>query len=173
MPNAKTFRREDLPAALQSLHRAIADHSWRVFQKLVEHAAPVLARIHSSIGGTFELARADVKQQVIHSALTVPITVVTGPSGSGKSAVAKAAVEQLSHDRVTASFHAEEFAEAHLDTVLLQAHIPCNASDLKSILAGQTDNILLIESVERLLEASQRQLFCTSYRRYRLTGVGT
>ena len=57
------------------------------------------------------------------------------------------------------SFRAEEFATAHLDETLHNSQIPANATMLAAMMAGQSRKVLLVESVERLLEASSRDAF--------------
>jgi hypothetical protein len=65
----------------------------------------------------------------------------------------------LSRDHFSFSFRAEEFAQPHFDTTLNLGQIPGRAATLTSILAGQQRKVVLIESVERLLEKSTRDAF--------------
>ncbi|MGB3906617.1 MAG: hypothetical protein WBB22_17035, partial [Anaerolineae bacterium] len=57
------------------------------------------------------------------------------------------------------SFRAEEFAHPHFDEALQSNQIPANAAMLEAILASQDRKVLLVESVERLLEKSTRDAF--------------
>ena len=77
----------------------------------------------------------------------------------GKSAVAKDILNVLSSDHFSFSFRAEEFAQPHLDATLTLGHIPSRAAILTSVLAGQQRKIVLVESIERLLEKSTRDAF--------------
>ena len=60
-------------------------------------------------------------QRVITELEKSQIVIVSGPAGSGKSAIAKNAVAQLSPDYFAFSFRAEEFAQPHFDATMLAA----------------------------------------------------
>lgn len=159
MPYARTFRRNDLPPSVRNRHGAVADAGSRVLRQLADHSSPVLSGITTTIGGSVHLSRLDVKRHVARSIANFPITVVTGPSGSGKSAIASTVVRELATDHYSFAFRAEEFTAPHLDAVLHQAQVSCTATQLQAFLAAQSENVILVESVERLLEASVRHAF--------------
>jgi hypothetical protein len=56
-------------------------------------------------------------------------------------------------------FRAEEFASSHFNETLSNNQIPASAAQLSAIIAGQGRKVMLVESVERLLEASTRDAF--------------
>ena len=85
--------------------------------------------------------------------------VVTGPAGSGKSAAAKQTLLKLTSDCPVFAFRAEEFACPHMDRALRDSQVPMNTAQLSALLSGQGRKVLLVESVERLLEASVRDAF--------------
>jgi hypothetical protein len=87
------------------------------------------------------------------------VVVVSGPAGHGKSVLGKYAVEILRRDHFSFAFRAEEFATSHLDQTLHRAQLGVGAERLLALLAGQGRKLLVIESVERLLEASVRDAF--------------
>ncbi|MCX6676720.1 MAG: ATP-binding protein [Methanothrix sp.] len=87
------------------------------------------------------------------------MVLLSGPAGCGKSNIAKDVISILSADYFAFSFRAEEFAQPHFDATLQGNQIPVNAATLGAILAGQDRKLLLIESVERLLEKSTRDAF--------------
>ena len=87
------------------------------------------------------------------------MVLVSGPAGSGKSAIGKDVVSLLSQDHFVFGFRAEEFAQAHIDATLHAGQIPTNAEALFAILAAQGRKVVLIESVERLLEKTTRDAF--------------
>jgi hypothetical protein len=159
MPEARGFRREDLPQGLQARHAVTGNPEQQVLRLLADHSALVLRNIRSTIGAEFHLSRDRVVQRLLRDLDTSQIVIVSGPAGSGKSAIAKSALALLSSDYFTFSFRAEEFAQAHFDTTLQNAHIAANGNTLAAILAGQDRKVLLIESVERLLEKSTRDAF--------------
>ena len=79
--------------------------------------------------------------------------------GTGKSAVAKQVVNSFASDNFTFGFRAEEFARPHLDEEFSAAQIPANANTLSAILAAQSRIVILVESIERLLEKPTRDAF--------------
>lgn len=154
---ARSFRRDDLPGDLRDRHSVVGGAEHKGLQALRDHSVPVLAGIRSTIGARCRLSRAGLVQEVIAGLQSTQVVLITGAAGSGKSAVAKDVVEQLSKDHFTFSFRAEEFAEPHIDTTLLSSQI--NAVALQAILAAQDRKVLLLESVERLLEKPTRDAF--------------
>ncbi|MDI6872291.1 MAG: ATP-binding protein [Bacillota bacterium] len=98
-------------------------------------------------------------QQVIEQLESTQVVLLSGPAGTGKSAIAKDVVGILEADHFVFTFRAEEFAHPSFDETLQNSQIPTNATTLGAILAGQDRKVLLVESVERLLEKSTRDAF--------------
>ena len=159
MSGACSLRRADLPPELQHRHGSLDTNDQRVLHSLTEHTAPVLGRIRSTIGQDFHLQRAGLVQKVLSALETVQVVLVSGPAGSGKSVIGKDVVSLLSQDHFVFGFRAEEFAQAHIDATLHAGQIPTNAKKLTAILAAQGRKVVLIESVERLLEKTTRDAF--------------
>lgn len=159
MSGARSLRRTDLPTELQHRHGSLGVNEQRVLQSLMEHTAPVLGRIRSTIGPDFHLQRASLVQKVLSALESAQVVLVSGPAGSGKSAISKAAASLLSQNHFVFGFRVEEFAQAHIDATLHAGQIPTNAKKLTAILAAQGRKIVLIESVERLLEKTTRDAF--------------
>jgi anthranilate phosphoribosyltransferase len=137
----------DLPVELQRHHGSLGANEQRILRTLKDHTAPVLRRIRSTIGGDFHLQRAALVQKVLGELETAQVVLVSGPAGSGKSAVGKDAVSLLSQDHFVFGFRVEEFAQAHIDATLHAGQIPTNAETLAAILAAQGRKVILIESV--------------------------
>ena len=156
MSGAHNLRRSDLPEALRTQHRLIASEP---LQALKDHTAPVLRQIRSTIGQKFHLPRAVLVQKLLDEMGTAQVILVSGPAGSGKSVVGKNAVESLSRDHIVIGFRAEEFAQPHFDNTLQAAQIPLTEETLRATLAAQDKKVILVESVERLLEKSTRDAF--------------
>lgn len=156
MPVARSFTRETLPKTLRERHSLIGGAEKSTLQRLVEHSAPILAGIRSTVGSNLHLPRGELVQKLLDAVLTSRVVLVSGAAGSGKSAVAKDALGIMGEHEFAFCFRAEEFATAHFDETLHKAQIPANAAALSAIMAGQATKVLLIESVERLLEASTR-----------------
>lgn len=159
MPAARSFRRDDLPELLRQRHSPLGTTEQRALHALSAHSALILDGIRSTIGRDIHLDRERLVLNVIQQLESTQVVMVSGPAGSGKSSIAKDVINVLSADHFAFSFRAEEFAKPHLDQMLQLSQIPCNASALGAILAGQGRKVLLVESVERLLEASTRDAF--------------
>ena len=158
MANGKSYRREDLPRGLLNRHSPVSEPDHKALRGLEEHSTLVLKRIRTTIGQNFHLRRDQVVQNLLQQLETDQVVVVSGPAGSGKSGIAKDALEAL-NEFFAFCFRAEEFAVAHLDESLHRAQIAINGATLAALLAGQDRKVLLVESVERLLEASTREAF--------------
>ena len=156
---ARCYRRDDLPDVLRQRHSLIGGDELRVLGSLHDHSTLILEGIRSTIGSELHLGRARLVQQVIEELESHQVVLVMGAAGSGKSCVAKDAIGRLSTDHFAFGFRAEEFAHPHFDATLQNSRIPASATQLGAILASQARKILLVESVERLLEKSTREAF--------------
>lgn len=159
MKEARTFSREDLPEDLKHAHGVLGTSENKILKALKDHSEPTLRKIRSTIGPTFHLPRTALVEQVLDQLERSQVVIVSGPAGSGKSAVAKEVLTQLSQDHFVFAFRAEEFAKAHIDETLHAAQVPGNAVALAAVLAAQGRKIVLIESMERLRERSTREAF--------------
>lgn len=159
MASSRSLRRDDLPAATLGRHGVIGTGERRALQALVDHTAPVLRGIRSTLGRELHLPRATLVQSVLDALENAQVVLLTGPAGSGKSAVGKDAVGVLASDHFLFGFRVEEFAQAHLDATLAAAQVPANWAKLRAILGAQDRKVVLVESVERLLEKTTRDAF--------------
>jgi hypothetical protein len=159
MAASRSLRRADLPETLQARHGAIGTNEQRVLIALKDHTAPVLRNIGTTIGKDFHLARAALVQKVLSALEGAQVVLVTGPAGSGKSAVGKEAVNVLAQHHFMFGFRVEEFAQPHFDATLAAAQVPASRAKLAAILGAQDRKVILVESVERLLEKTPRDAF--------------
>lgn len=159
MSEAHSLQRTDLPEELQSRHGSIGANDQQVLKALKDHTGVILRGIRSIIGQNFHLKRAALVQEVLSKLETAQVVLISGPAGVGKSAIGKDIIALLSRDHFTFGFRVEEFAQPHFDATLLAGQIPANATALGAILAGQGRKVILVESVERLLEKITRDAF--------------
>ena len=157
--HAKGHTRETLPPDLRERHGPIATADLRFLRALVDHSTPILKEIRRVLGPGVHLTRERLVQAVLACVSGVQVVFLTGPAGSGKSVIARDVLAVLEADHFCFSFRAEEFATVHLDTTLQHAQMPGGAMMLRAILAGQARKVALVESIERLLEASTRDAF--------------
>jgi hypothetical protein len=158
-PGAWSLKRADLPAALVQAYGEVAANEHRVLTALKSHTDFVLRKIRSTIGPAFHLRRLGIVQKVLAAIEAKQVVLITGPAGSGKSVIGKEAVTFLSREFFAFGFRVEEFAVAHIDEALHNSQIPVRAIELQAILGAQGRKVLVIESVERLLEKPTRDAF--------------
>jgi hypothetical protein len=155
---ARAFRRNDLPTSILQRH-SHSGGGHPMVQALQEHSSFILRSIRSTIGKSVHLPRAGLVQQVLTALEASRIVLLSGAAGNGKSAIAKQVMTLLARDHFTFTFRSEEFAQPHFDTTLAMANISGRAATLVTILASQERKIVLVESLERLLEKSTREAF--------------
>lgn len=158
MPMGRSYQHHELPEELKHRHRPIENTYQMLLRALSDHSAPILDGIRSTIGG-LHLRRQRLVQQVIEHLESAQVILISGSAGSGKSVIAKDTLNIIRDDYFTFSFRAEEFARPHLDDTLQAVQLSANAAKLGAILAGQDRKVLLVESIERLLEKSTRDAF--------------
>lgn len=156
---ARSLKRTDLPAVLVQSYGEVGAHEKHVLTALRNHTDFVLRKIRKTIGPTFHLQRAGIVQKVLEAIEAKQVVLITGPAGSGKSVIGKQAVSFLSREFFAFGFRVEEFAVAHIDETLHNSQIPARATELQAILGAQDRKVLVIESVERLLEKPTRDAF--------------
>jgi len=158
-PQGASYQFDSLPSDIIERHSKIGPDEHAAIQALKEHSAIIIDDIHTNLHNGYELDRAGLIQDVLNKMVTCRIVLITGNAGSGKSGIAKKLLNRLSENYFTFCFRAEEFAHSHFDETLHKAQIPTNTTGVQALLAGQDRKVLLIESVERLLEHSTRDAF--------------
>ncbi|WP_239681316.1 AAA family ATPase [Ectothiorhodospira variabilis] len=159
MPTAASYKHASLPESLRNRHGPIDTRSAEVVRALSDHSSITLNGIKTTIGATGEIARDALTNQVLDALNENQVVLISAPAGLGKSAVAKACMKALDRDLHCLAFRAEEFSVSHIDQTLRQAQVQANGNELLGILAGQGRKLVLVDSVERLLEASVRDAF--------------
>ncbi len=156
---ATSVTRDLLPGDLKRRHTPIEAREHRALQVLRDHSATILDGIRGEIGGTLTIERGELATSVREKLESNAVLIVCGPAGYGKSAIAKSVLIGMAKAHFAFAFRAEEFAVVHLDEALHKAQVGMSAEALYSFLSAQARKVLLIESVERLLEASTRDAF--------------
>lgn len=158
-PAARSQKRADLPAALVQAYGEVGGNEQRILAALKNHTEFVLRKIRTTISPVFHLRRPSIVQKVLAAIEAKQVVLITGPAGSGKSVIGKEAMAFLSREFFAFGFRVEEFAVAHIDETLHNSQIPARATELQAILGAQGRKVLVIESVERLLEKPTRDAF--------------
>jgi hypothetical protein len=156
-PHAAGFTFETLPKSARGRHSLVpdADHHWLAV--LIDHSKPVQRGVKDSVAGTTHVQRTALLGEIVTALEEHRAVIVTGPPGAGKSALAKEAFETLARELPAFAFRSEEFARPHVDEVFHAAQVQLTAGQLSALLALQPRKLIWIESLERLLERSERE----------------
>ena len=152
---AKTWRYTDLPETMRKKHSPIESPKGKL-RYLLDRSEITQGAIRTTIAGKVSLPRRGPASQVIEALAETKVVVVTGPAGSGKSALAKAILREYAQNHTCFSFRAEEFAQSHIDDVL---DSPITGKQIEALLGSQERVLMHVESLERLLEHSTRDAF--------------
>jgi hypothetical protein len=157
-PNARSFKREDLPASVREHFPASNAHVTQLLVPFEELTRTVSSGIETSIAGHHE-PRLELEQQVIEHLNAGQVVLVGGLAGSGKSAVAKAVFDAVGNGALAIAMRAEMLAKATLGETLLA--MGTSVSRLREVMALHGTKLLWIDGAERMLEkpASEREAF--------------
>jgi hypothetical protein len=166
-PRAGSFTRDSLPPEWQQVTASVGTYfdSGGVIQRLVEHSSDLLKRIRTTLGPKVHLGRLGLTDTLGQTFIDEQFTLVTGQAGSGKSAAALAALQEVIGGAPLFVFQATEFAKENLDHAFADLRISEPLSGISALFALHTRKFVLLESVERLLEAEHRDAFFMLLRR--------
>jgi tRNA A37 threonylcarbamoyladenosine biosynthesis protein TsaE len=156
---ARSYKLADLPNALRERHSRIEAKDQRALNALKDHSSMILNGIVSTIGEQFHLERGSLQRLAQEKLNEAQVLLISGPAGSGKSSIAKEIARFLQPDHLVYCFRAEEFAVPHFDNTLQNSQAALNGEGFRALLAAQDRKVVLVESVERLLEKSTRDAF--------------
>ena len=157
MPRGARFTRDDLPSSLRIRHSEVPSIFRASMTALTDHTNTTLFGIRTNIAHKVVLPRDQQVMEALAALDTSQILLISGEPGSGKSVVAKLIVEAIQQDEFYLEFRAEEFATSHIDNTF--AFADTTGERFFAMLAGQDTKTILIDSIERLLEASVRDAF--------------
>ena len=161
MGKSRAFKYESLRKDLRDKHTAIQHQDHAALEQLKQHSRTILNSIHTTLGGNrkIHLNRSEILQKLLDQLRERKVVLISGAAGSGKSGIAKDAISSLGNDYFSFCFRADEFARPTFDETLKQINVNIGAETIGKILSAQDRKILLVESIERLLEKSVRDAF--------------
>jgi hypothetical protein len=153
---AATFRKSDLPEHLKQRHGLSRHVDKEFLASLRRNSNRVLAGIRDTISG-ISLERTELQSLIIENLNEHRMVLITGNAGSGKSAVGKHVFRSIACDSLALAYRVEEFAG-----ITLRACAAVHGMEFSKILelsASFSKRVVLIESIERLLEEERRDAF--------------
>jgi hypothetical protein len=153
---AMTFRLADLPESLRRRHSRARTVDLQLLADMRRNSDMVIAGCRDTIKGV-ALDRTALEADIADALAANRVVLLTGPAGSGKSALAKRIFRTVTQDAFALAFRVEEFAATNL-----RASPAMHGSDLGKLLELSAlfgKRVVLIESVERLLEDTRRDAF--------------
>lgn len=127
-------------------------------EKLKNDSGVLLNSLKNNIHG-FKLERSEIIQNILESINEFNITIVTGKPGVGKSAAVKHLLENDLPQASIIVFRADQFNMPHLANVLSSQGVNESIQDIFSCLSLIPDKIIVIDSLEKLLEGDPDNAF--------------
>jgi len=161
-PRAGNITWESLPVEWHDFCATLAHHyESGVISRLIEHSKRHLARVQKHIGKEeqIQVERRDLIRNLADALEKHPVTVVSGPAGTGKSAATFMALDQSNSYCPCFVFQAREFACTHIDEALGKMRINEPLSRVSAAFALHPRKFLIIESAEHLLESPENDAF--------------
>ncbi|HEY4301457.1 MAG TPA: hypothetical protein VGM73_11310 [Candidatus Didemnitutus sp.] len=154
---AASYDYAKLPADLRQRHDKAPSITAATRAAVAAHSVIVERGVRTTIGGKLALARTDLVATVQAAWEEHRILCVSGPAGSGKSGVAKVVFDRMKPQGLAVAFRAESFGVPHLNDVF--APHGFTTEQLQALVALHPRKWIWVESVERLLEKSERHAF--------------
>ncbi|MGJ7547022.1 hypothetical protein [Pseudomonas alloputida] len=157
--NAGTVNAENLPADLKCLFKvAIGQTLGHDVKKLRERSDYILGGISNVINGV-HVPQRNALEEIRAVYKPGGFLFVTGERGAGKSGIVKEFVKSIGDDAAVFYVRAEDFDKSHLNDVFAAFGIKSDLSQLANHFSLLTHKILVIESVERILELTNTSAF--------------
>jgi hypothetical protein len=158
--NAGTLSVETLPNDIVSLFNNAKQLSfgWLAdIKKFSEHGDVILEQIRSTISD-ISIKRPEI-EQLIDLSESSSFIFIAGERGVGKSGLVKVFSEHFSQNVPIFCLRAEEFEQPHLDYIFSAMGLKSSLGDLETGFALIPKKYLIIESLEKVLELSNRRAF--------------
>lgn len=157
--NAGTLTINNAPPDLMSLFRTnVCKALDGDIEKLRERSNYIYSGISSSISG-MHISRQETVESVREAYKGGGFVFVTGERGTGKSAIVKDFVEIIAHEAAVFYVRAEDFDKSHLNDVFATFGLRSDLSQIASQFSLIREKILVIESIEKVLELSNPAAF--------------
>lgn len=127
-------------------------------QKLRSNSEHVLGPISNTIGD-YHIPRIESSQNIINSVRNSQITIVAGKPGVGKTAVVKDALRSAFSEAGVFVFRADALNAGSIAHLLTSEGIHSSINDLFSCVALMPEKIIVIDSLEKLLEGDPNNAF--------------
>jgi hypothetical protein len=164
---AMSYSREALPPAVLQRHARATEFSHGV-SRLLEDSSVVIDGIRTTVAEKTAIPRRELFGELCRLIETSPLVFVTGPAGSGKSALVKSAFAVATEGGVGFAFRADSLAGGHINDVLGQRGLTLRGLQAQTAMHGK--KMMWVESLERLMEkpAEQRAAFLDLLRALKL-----
>lgn len=124
---------------------------------LEEHSRYIFETIKTDINGVM-IRREEYLSQLAEEVIKNKFVLVSGARGTGKSGLVKSFIE-MHTDILCFYFRTEDFDHSHLDKMLHTIGISSGLSSLEHQLSLTPSKIIVLESLEKLLELQHVQAF--------------
>lgn len=157
--NAGTITVDNIPPDLSALFQVRVSRSLEAdIDKLKERSHHICLGISNTIRGS-HITRDEVVEEIRASYEERGFVFVTGERGAGKSGVVKDYVLSRGPSAAAFYFRAEDFDKSHLGDVFTSMGMSSDLRQLASHFSLLKEKILVIESVEKVLELNSSVAF--------------
>ena len=156
--NAGTISLATLPTTLVEKFKPLRFGISTDIDKLKDHSARILTSVQNKVGLT-HIERSDLFDQLMGLVETTDFMLINGARGLGKSALAKEFAEKMGQEYQVFCLRAEDLDESHLDKVFVSLGIKSTLKELSAHFAMIPKKVLILESLEKILELNQRGAF--------------
>lgn len=157
--NAGTLTLENTPKEVRELFQVNSKVDFeKDFLKLQERGRHIFGGISNKIQD-FHVSRDDYLSKISEAYDTSDFVFVTGSRGSGKSGIVKDFISGKGKDVPVFYLRAEDLDRTHLNDVFSTIGMSSTLGQIESFFALIPEKILVIESIEKILELDHQEAF--------------